>query len=50
MDDWSADGNFLVVDDKVNETDPLSLYLVPVSVGRRLRFTYVESGNIDLQH
>jgi Tol biopolymer transport system component/DNA-binding winged helix-turn-helix (wHTH) protein len=38
--DWSPDGNFLVVDDKVNETDPLSLYLVPVSDGRKLRLTY----------
>jgi Tol biopolymer transport system component/DNA-binding winged helix-turn-helix (wHTH) protein len=38
--DWSPDGNFLAVDDKVNETDPLSLYLVHVSDGTKLRLTY----------
>ncbi len=38
--DWSPDGNFLVVDDKTNETDPLSLYLVHVGDGKKLRLTY----------
>lgn len=35
--DWSPDGKNLVVDDKVAETDPLSLYLIAVSNGVRTR-------------
>ncbi len=38
--DWAPDGAFLVVDDKINETDPLSLYLVHVSDGKMIRLTY----------
>ncbi|MBB5066646.1 winged helix-turn-helix domain-containing protein [Granulicella mallensis] len=38
--DWSPDGGFLVVDDKNNEIDPLSLYLVRVADGKKLRLTY----------
>ena len=38
--DWSPDGSFLVVDDKVNDTDPLGLYLVHVSDGKKLKLTY----------
>jgi Tol biopolymer transport system component/DNA-binding winged helix-turn-helix (wHTH) protein len=38
--DWSPDGNFLVVNDKINDIDPLSLYLVHVSDGKKLRLTY----------
>jgi DNA-binding winged helix-turn-helix (wHTH) protein/Tol biopolymer transport system component len=38
--DWSPDGGFLVVNDKINESDPFSLYLVHVSDGKKLRLTY----------
>ena len=38
--DWSPDGMMLVVDDKNLETDPLSLYLVYVRNGYKLRLTY----------
>lgn len=38
--DWSPDGSFLVVDDKAVESDPLSLFLVSVSNGRKIRLTY----------
>jgi DNA-binding winged helix-turn-helix (wHTH) protein len=38
--DWSPDGSFLVVDDKAVESDPLSLYLVSVSNGDKIRLTY----------
>jgi len=38
--DWSPDGSFLVVDDKSNEIDPLSLYLVRIADGKKLRLTY----------
>jgi Tol biopolymer transport system component/DNA-binding winged helix-turn-helix (wHTH) protein len=38
--DWSPDGSFLAVDDKEVESDPLSLYLVSVSTGEKIRLTY----------
>jgi Tol biopolymer transport system component len=38
--DWSPDGDFLAVDDKAVETDPLSLYLVHISDGKKIRLTY----------
>jgi Tol biopolymer transport system component/DNA-binding winged helix-turn-helix (wHTH) protein len=38
--DWSPDGDLLVVDDKANESDPLSLYLVHINDGEKLRLTY----------
>ena len=38
--DWAPDGSFLVVDDKSVESDPLSLYLVYVSNGNKVRLTY----------
>lgn len=38
--DWSPDGSFLVVDDKVVDSDPLSLYLLSVSTGDKIRLTY----------
>jgi Tol biopolymer transport system component len=38
--DWSPDGRLLVVDDKANESDPLSLYLVHIGNGEKLRLTY----------
>jgi Tol biopolymer transport system component/DNA-binding winged helix-turn-helix (wHTH) protein len=37
---WSPDGRLLAVDDKANESDPLSLYLVHVNDGEKLRLTY----------
>jgi Tol biopolymer transport system component/DNA-binding winged helix-turn-helix (wHTH) protein len=37
---WSPDGRLLAVDDKANENDPLSLYLVHVNDGEKLRLTY----------
>jgi Tol biopolymer transport system component len=38
--DWSPDSSLLAVDDKANETDPLSLYLVHTNDGEKLRLTY----------
>jgi Tol biopolymer transport system component/DNA-binding winged helix-turn-helix (wHTH) protein len=38
--DWSPDGRFLVVDDKSTEADPLSLYLISVRSGNKIRLTY----------
>jgi Tol biopolymer transport system component/DNA-binding winged helix-turn-helix (wHTH) protein len=38
--DWSPDSHLLAVDDKANESDPLSLYLVHISDGEKLRLTY----------
>ncbi len=38
--DWSPSGNFLVVDDKDSPSDPLSLYLVFLSNGAKVRLTY----------
>jgi Tol biopolymer transport system component/DNA-binding winged helix-turn-helix (wHTH) protein len=37
---WSPDGGLLAVDDKANESDPLSLYLVHINDGEKLRLTY----------
>lgn len=37
---WSPDGRLLAVDDKANESDPLSLYLVHINNGEKLRLTY----------
>jgi Tol biopolymer transport system component/DNA-binding winged helix-turn-helix (wHTH) protein len=37
---WSPDGLLLAVDDKANESDPLSLYLVYINDGEKLRLTY----------
>jgi Tol biopolymer transport system component/DNA-binding winged helix-turn-helix (wHTH) protein len=37
---WSPDGRLLAVDDKANENDPLSLYLVYINNGEKLRLTY----------
>ena len=41
--DWSPDGNFLVVDDKTIESNPLSLYLVSVKNGEKIRLTYPDT-------
>ena len=38
--DWSPDGSFLAADDKKNETDPLSIYLVHVSNGEKFQLSY----------
>jgi len=38
--DWSPTGDFLVLSDKEAESDPLSLYLVFVSNGSKVRLTY----------
>lgn len=38
--DWSPDGSLLAVDDKVTETDPLSLYLVHIRSGDKYRLTF----------
>jgi hypothetical protein len=35
--DWSPDSRLLAVDDKANESDPLSLNLVHVNDGEKLR-------------
>ena len=37
---WAPEGDVIAVDDKVSESDPLSIYLVYVSNGERLRLTY----------
>ncbi len=38
--DWSPDGNMLVIDDKTSESDPLSLFLIYVKNGTKLRLSY----------
>jgi Tol biopolymer transport system component len=38
--DWSPSGEFLVVNDKENQSDPLSLYLVFLSNGAKVHLTY----------
>ena len=38
--DWSPDGRFLVVDDKNQDSEPLSLYLIYIDSGNRVRLTY----------
>lgn len=44
--DWSPDGKFLVVDDKSQDSEPLSLYLIYIDNGRRVRLTYPDSDMI----
>src|SRR6185437_6960815 len=41
--DWSPDGKFLVVDDKSQDSEPFSLYLIYIENGRRVRLTYPDS-------
>ena len=41
--DWSPDGKFLVVDDKSQDTEPFSLYLIYIDNGRRVQLTYPDS-------
>jgi len=41
--DWSPDGKSLVVDDKDQESEPFSLYLVYIESGQRVRLTYPDS-------
>jgi Tol biopolymer transport system component/DNA-binding winged helix-turn-helix (wHTH) protein len=38
--DWSPDGNMLVIDDKANESDPLSLFLIYIKNGTKLQLSY----------
>jgi Tol biopolymer transport system component/DNA-binding winged helix-turn-helix (wHTH) protein len=38
--DWSPSGDFLVVGEKEAESDPLSLYRIYISNGRKIRLTY----------
>jgi len=40
---WSPDGKSLVVDDKDQESEPFSLYLVYIESGQRVRLTYPDS-------
>jgi Tol biopolymer transport system component/DNA-binding winged helix-turn-helix (wHTH) protein len=44
--DWSADGKFLVVDDKSQDSEPFSLYLIYIDSGQRVRLTYPDSDMI----
>lgn len=44
--DWSPDGKFLVVDDKTQDSEPFSLYLIYVENGQRVRLTYPDSDMI----
>jgi Tol biopolymer transport system component len=41
--DWSPDGKFLVVDDKSQDSEAFSLYLIYFENGRRVRLTYPDS-------
>lgn len=38
--DWSPDGSMLAVDDKLAESEPLSLFLIHLADGSRTRVTY----------
>ncbi len=44
--DWSPDGNFLVVDDKTQDAEPFSLYIIYIASGQRVRLTYPDSDMI----
>jgi Tol biopolymer transport system component/DNA-binding winged helix-turn-helix (wHTH) protein len=44
--DWSPDGKFLVVDDKTQDSEPFSLYLIYIDSGQRVRLTYPDSDMI----
>lgn len=44
--DWSPDGKFLVVDDKTQDSEPFSLYLIYIESGQRVRLTYPDSDMI----
>lgn len=41
--DWSPDGKFLVVDDKTQDSEPFSLFLIYIDNRRRVRLTYPDS-------
>lgn len=44
--DWSPDGKFLVFDDKNQDSEPFSLYLIYLENGQRVRLTYPDSDMI----
>lgn len=44
--DWSPDGKFVVVDDKTQDSEPFSLYLIYIESGQRVRLTYPDSDMI----
>lgn len=44
--DWSPDGKFLVVDDKTQDSEPFSLYLIYIESGQRVRLSYPDSDMI----
>lgn len=44
--DWSPDGKFLVFDDKTQDLQPFSLYLVYIENGRKVQLTYPDSDMI----
>ncbi|MFP5276904.1 MAG: winged helix-turn-helix domain-containing protein [Acidobacteriota bacterium] len=44
--DWSPDGKFVVVDDKNQDSEPFSLYLIYLASGQRVRLTYPDSDMI----
>ncbi len=44
--DWSPDGKFLVVDDKSQDAEPFSLYLIYMASGQKVRLTYPDSDMI----